>query len=145
MQEASCKGFCEDHEQSIEQWLTNQGIEEYNAAGEDFKDITLHPRLQEVKGGLSPQQVGMFHTACYNLDKFRSFVFDSSFLDKFDVDADTIEKIKTDDEALLKFGYKWIRFSIFGEQTLKVKDDVFRIKKEELEQKLKERQKRESN
>ncbi len=145
LQEATCKGFCEEHEQTIEQWLADQGIEEYNMAGEDFKDITLHPRLQNVKGGLSLQQVEMFHTACYNLDKFRRFIFESSFLDKFEVAPDTLEKLKNDDEALLKFGYKWVRFSLFGEQTLKVKDDVFRAKRLELEKKLAAKEKRETN
>ncbi len=32
------------------------------------------------------------------------------------------EKIKEDEEELLSFGYGWIRFNLFAEDTLKLKD-----------------------
>ena len=34
----------------------------------------------------------MFFMVSYNIDKFRSFVFESSFLERFEVDAETLEK-----------------------------------------------------
>jgi hypothetical protein len=58
---------------------------------------------------------------------------ESSFLNRFEVDDEVIEKIRTDDEALLDFGFDWLRFSLFGEKTIKIKGDVAEEKKRELD------------
>ena len=44
-----------------------------------------------------------------------------------------IEKMKEDDLELLKFGYKWLRFTLFGEKTMTIKDEVVKKKMSELE------------
>jgi hypothetical protein len=66
----------------------------------------------------------MFFTACYDLDRFREFVFGSTLLQRFDVDEDLIEAMRYDDEALLRFAFLWLRFSLFGEKTMKAKAGV---------------------
>jgi Fe-S-cluster containining protein len=133
LKESSCKGFEENNELSVADWIKDQGIEEYNEIGELFKKLTLHRFFQE-KGKLEPKKIEMFFMVCYHIDKFRSFVFESSFLDKFVVDDETLKKIKNDDVELLKFGYKWLHFALFGEKTMEVKGDVFAAKKKELEE-----------
>jgi hypothetical protein len=50
----------------------------------------------------------------------------------FDIDKETIENIKSDDKNLLEFGYRWLRFSLFGEDSLMVKERVLNKKREEL-------------
>jgi hypothetical protein len=75
----------------------------------------------------------MFFTVCYDLDKFRDFVFQSSFLDKFEIHDDTITKIKEDDVELLLFGYGWLKFALFGENTMTVKKNILDDKKKQLE------------
>ena len=59
---------------------------------------------------------------CYDLDRFRQFVFESSFLDRFELEDDLVEQIRSDDEALLRFAFRWLRFAIFAEPTLKARD-----------------------
>ena len=76
----------------------------------------------------------MFFMACYHLDKFREFIFKSSFLNKFEVDEQTQKAIKENDIELLKFGCNWLRFVIFGEKTILVKDDVMESKKRAMEE-----------
>jgi hypothetical protein len=51
-------------------------------------------------------------------------VFESTLLQRFDVDEDFVEEMRHDDEGLLRFAFLWVRFSLFGEQTMKVKADV---------------------
>ena len=143
LKEAVCKGFQEDNKQTVGQWLSEQGIEEYNRMGQDFKDLTLHKLFQEGQN-LTPEKIEIFFLACYNIDKFRSFVFDSTFLSKFVVDEGTIEKIKKDDVELLKFGYKWLRFALFGESTLTINDSVLKEKKAAIEKKKAELEKEKS-
>ena len=131
LKESICHGFEEKKMQTVGEWLSDQGIEEYNRMGEYFKDITLHSFFQKG-GNLDPKKVEMFFTVCYNIDKFREFVFRSSFFEKFAVDDAVKEKIKEDDVELLKFGYQWLRFALFGEKTMTVKGDVLEAKKKEL-------------
>ncbi|MBW2564500.1 MAG: hypothetical protein JRE29_10800 [Deltaproteobacteria bacterium] len=49
----------------------------------------------------------------YNIDKFREFVFESSFLKRFDIDEKTLEKIKNDEIELLQFGVNWLKGILF--------------------------------
>lgn len=127
MEEDICKGHGENQEFSVREWLANQGIDEYDAKGREFKEITLHDFFE--KGGqLNSQQMEMFYTACYDLDKFREFVFDTSFLERFAVEDETVKAMKEDDEVLLGFGFRWLRYCLFGEPTLTVKDETPRGK-----------------
>jgi hypothetical protein len=64
----------------------------------------------------------MFYTACYDLDSFREFVFESTFLDRFEVSSDLQERLRTDDASLLRFAFRWLRFALFGESTMTVRD-----------------------
>jgi len=131
LRESVCKGFEEKKDRTVREWIKSEGIEEYNEMGEDFKELTLH-RFFTDKGNLTPQKIEMFFMACYDVDKFRSFLFDSSFFEKFEIDERTRSKIKEDDVELLKFGYRWLRFALFGEKTIPVRGEILEAKKEEL-------------
>lgn len=132
LKESVCKGHNEGHTQTVAQWLDDQKINEYDKMGYYFKELTLHDFFQKGEN-LPMKKIEMFFLASYNLDKFREFVFDSTFLDKFEVDNETREKIEKDDVELLKFGYHWLRFALFGETTMKVKNDVLETKKKEMD------------
>jgi hypothetical protein len=136
LKEAICQGFRENGTQTVSEWLADQRIAEYNEMGAQFKELALHPFFQSGEN-LTPQKIEMFFMACYNIDMFRDFVFGSSFLDKFDVDEDTQNRIREDDVALLKFGYRWLRFALFGEQTMTIRSDALAEKKKELQMKQK--------
>jgi len=123
MEEEGCEGFCEAREWTVSQWMEDQGVGEYDDWGEGFKELTLHDFFQDG-GTLSPQKMHMLYTACYDLDRFRAFVFESTLLERFDVDEDFVEEMRYSDEALLRFAFLWLRFSLFGEQTVKVKPEV---------------------
>ena len=62
--------------------------------------------------------------ACYNQDEFKRFLFETRFFDIYDVEKGIIEKIKEDAEELLSFSYRWIKFNLFGEDTLRLKDET---------------------
>ena len=131
MRDPICEGFRESKKWTVDEWMRDQGVDEYDAMGREFKDITLNPYFR-MGQGITPKQVEMFFMACYDVDKFRDFVFGSSFLRKFGIDQDELDKIRADDIALLRFGYKWLRFALFGEDTLKIRSDVAEDKEKEL-------------
>ena len=123
LKEDECRGFEEPRQWTVREWLDDQGMDAYDEWGEAFKELTLH-RFFEDGGTLSPQKLHMFFTACYDLDRFREFVFGSTLLQRFDVDDDFVHEMRTDDEALLRFAFLWIRFSLFGEPTVKARPEV---------------------
>jgi Fe-S-cluster containining protein len=110
-------------EWTAQSWRDDQGIEEREELEAGFRALVSHPWFI---GGrtLDPKRMHMFYTACYDLDTFRSFVFESSFRDRFEVEPEVLEEIKTHDEALLRFAFRWLRFAIFGEPTVKVREEA---------------------
>jgi len=131
LREDVCQGYQEPREWTVRQWLDDQRMDEYDQWGEQYKELTLHEYFQ--KGGrLSPEKMRMFFTACYDPDKFREFVLESTLLERFEVDEDFVEEMRYDDEGLLRFAFLWLRFSLFGEPTVKVKAGVIQAAKAKL-------------
>jgi len=119
---SSCRGLHENHQWRIGDWLVDQGIVPYDEMITRFSEITSPLQAKEPDID-NPQITQMTFMALYNLDKFREFVFKSTFLDRFDVDAITIEKIKRSDVELLKFAFDWVKFGIFGQKLFWVKEN----------------------
>lgn len=130
--EGGCRGFEKEVTQTVEEWLADQGLDEYNRMAECFKELTLHEFFREGKD-LGPEKSEMFFLACYDLDGFREFLFASTFFDRFDVEEETRKSLAEDDVELLRFGHDWLRFALFGQNTLEIKKSILEIGKEELE------------
>ncbi len=122
LEEPVCKGYTEERTWTVGEWLKDQGIEDYSTMGELFKEVSLHDYFN-TKKQLEPAKLEMFYTVCYNIDKFREFVFESTFLKRFKTDNETVQKIKDDDKELLKFGINWLKYCLFGEKTMEIMKD----------------------
>ncbi len=59
-----------------------------------------------------------------NPERFRRFVFESKFLEIFEVDEDTLSRIREDDLALLQFGFRWLKSVLFGENLVRRRKEV---------------------
>ncbi len=64
--------------------------------------------------GLEGPKAKMAFMATYNIDPFRDFVFNSSFLNRFKVKSAILKKSQTDDVQLLKLGFEWVKFFVWG-------------------------------
>ena len=126
-----CLGFTEDKVSTVAEWIEDQGIPVYKEMEALFKKITMNPALAAHKITNKKLQE-MFYMACYDLDRFRRFVFESKFLEMFELDGETLEKIKTDDVELFKLAMKWLEYGLIGQQVLKVKPEVVEAKKQDL-------------
>jgi len=118
--ETHCKGFSREKAWNLDEWLNHEGMAEYNAMNDQWLEIITSSRGLGPKAHI-PQKHQMFFMASYNLDKFRKFVFKSGFFDRFDVDPDLKETIHGDDLALMQFGFAWLKFSLFGEETAQIR------------------------
>ncbi|MCP4599732.1 MAG: YkgJ family cysteine cluster protein [Proteobacteria bacterium] len=115
-----CDGINESKKWTVDSWKKNQDVYDHEELEVGFKEIVSHPWFI---GGrqLDPKRIEMYHTACYNLDRFREFIFSSSFLKRFELEDDLIEKLRTSDVDLLGFAFRWLRFALFGEPTMSVR------------------------
>jgi hypothetical protein len=110
-------GFKEEQFWKMDEWLRDQGLEDYYELNDLWMGIVTHPRLRNAH--LPQKQQQIFYFASYNSDKFRDMVFNSRFLSLFEIEDNEIEQIRTDETTLLKFAFKWMQFCLLGEGTLK--------------------------
>ena len=125
--------FCHGHgcgtPRTVRQWTRDEGIEEYEAMGRAFTELMLHDFWDKTEG-LTPRQMEMFYMACFDLDRFRRFVFESRFLETFEIDEARVEALAEDDQELLDFAMQWLRFSLFGEKSMRIKRSVMEAKRQ---------------
>lgn len=117
----SCLGFREGKVFTVREWKTAQGIDAFDAMNKGYKEITQHEFFQKGNS-LDAGKAKLLYTACYDLDAFRKFLFNTRFFAKYDVPEELIEKMRNDEEELLKFGYRWVKFILFSEDTLQLRD-----------------------
>jgi len=117
--EEHCLGFQEKKSWTLDEWLNHEGVSEYNAMNDQWLEIITSPKDLGAKDATKKFQ--MFFMASYNLDKFREFIFKSRFFDLFEVNEDLKEKLANDDVDLMKFSFEWMKFSLFGQKTMKMK------------------------
>jgi Fe-S-cluster containining protein len=120
VREEICEGHAAERELSVRDWMAEQQVDAAEALDESFRRLMGHGGW-ENREALTPDKLAMFYMAAYDVDRFRRFIFQTKFLDFFEVDETRIEAIRTDDEELLEFAFDWIAFSILHEKRMKLK------------------------
>jgi hypothetical protein len=121
--EPHCLGFEEEKNWTVSKWRRDQGVDVHDKINAEWTDLLVRKRSFPPNMQLTEQTKKMFFLASYNIDKFREFVFESSFLNRYSVDGATLEKIKADEIDLLKFGLKWLKWLLFKEGDFELKID----------------------
>ncbi len=128
VKEPHCKGFEEDKKWTVREWRKDQGVDVRDKMNKGWMEIVMRRKSFGHQATLSEQAKRMFFMSSTDLDQFRAFIFDSSFLKTYDVDQDVLDKIKEDDNELLLFSYKVLASMLFGTEDVKVKPDVLKAK-----------------
>lgn len=113
IKENHCLGFQESKEWTIETWKENQQLETYNAMNDLMMDV-LSLKNRSGKKRLTKEDAVVFSMACYDLDRFRDFVFQKGLLKTASSGKVTEKTIQTDDVALMRFAIEWIKEGLFG-------------------------------
>lgn len=114
-----CLGHQETKEWTVEEWIANQEISPYNEMNDLWVDVdTIFRSNPWGDGQAAGKKLKMAFMACFNVDQFRSFIFDSTFLSRFDVPEERVDNMKNDDVELMKFGFDWARLFLKGRPTL---------------------------
>ena len=102
IEEDMCQGHFEQEMWTIPDYKKNQGATDLDNLNQTWLEIVARLKSLTLKDD-KDQKMNVFIMVSYDQDSFRSFVFDSSFLERFDISADTVDRIKSDDEELLKY------------------------------------------
>jgi Fe-S-cluster containining protein len=121
VREPHCLGHNEKKEWYIKSWRIDQEVDSYDEMNRGWKTIQLRKNLPG-QPGLDEKKQSMFYMASYDIEKFRRFIFESKFLDIFELDRETIMKIRESETELMKFGFQYIKYFMMLEQTLKIKE-----------------------
>lgn len=114
--EPHCRGFEEEKEWTVNEWRKDQGVDIHDEINAAWMDLVVRKRSFPPNIKLTEKAKEMFFMVSYNIDKFRQFVFDSTFLKRIPVDADTRKKIQSDDVALFEFGVEWLASILFPQK-----------------------------
>ncbi|MBN1102899.1 MAG: YkgJ family cysteine cluster protein [Deltaproteobacteria bacterium] len=118
--EEHCLGFRENRLWKLEDWMAGEGMSEYNLFNDRWIEVvTFQKSLGPAK--MIPGKLQMFFMASYNLDRFRKFIQESPFLKRFEVEVEIREKLACDDIALLDFSIEWLKLSLFGEPSDRIR------------------------
>jgi len=137
VREAHCLGFETDNEWSVSEWRTDQGVDPYDEINEGWMEFMLRKKSFGFQAELGEEGRAMFFMVSSNVDKLRRFIFESSFLEKYDVEEELLEQIRADEVALLKFGFDWLQSAMFGADIVKPKEHVQEEYKEQAEEEAK--------
>jgi len=132
VKEDHCKGHEEDKEWTVGEWRKDQGVDVRDEMNRGWMELVMRRKSFGHQANLSEQAQKMFFMASTNLEKFRDFIFSSSFLDIYDVEQETLDAIKEDDIELMKFSYVYLASSLFGTGDLKMKEEKVKAKVAEL-------------
>jgi len=123
VREDHCKGFEEDKEWTVREWRADQGVDIRDEMNREWLRLVMRRKSFGIQASLSEQAKRMFFMASTDLATFRKFVFESSFLNIYEIDDETIKKIKEDDVELMFFSFKYLAATLFGAEGLKIKPE----------------------
>jgi Fe-S-cluster containining protein len=117
-----CKGHFQKRTWTVTTWIQNQEIEPFNRMNDAWSEMDILFRSSNPWGpeGFEDRRFQMAFMACYNIDMFKQFVFESTFLKRYRIRPDIIDQIMVSDQELLLLGFEWIKFFLFGIRSSKV-------------------------
>jgi uncharacterized protein len=114
-EEPLCLGLQEDLEWTIEKWKNKQGIIAFDDLWIEWNEILSKAKISDE------HDQAQIYIAGHDFDRFRRFIFKTRFLDIVYLEEEEINKIKTNDIALMKFGFKYLKHIFNIEKTLQLK------------------------
>jgi Fe-S-cluster containining protein len=132
VKEPHCMGHEEPKHWKIREWRADQGIDLRDEMNKEWLRLVMRRKSFGLQATLSDAAKRMFFMASTDLDAFRKFVFESSFLETYEVDADTVARIKADDVELMLFSFRYLANTLFGAGGMSIKADKIKSKVEEI-------------
>jgi len=124
VEEPHCLGHREPREISIADYRKEQGLPEYDELARGWRQLVLKKKsCGPTVGKPSKRSLEFFFMACYDLDRFRSFVASDGFSEVYDLPPDDLTTILEDDVATMQFAFRFLRQVLFGEMSVAMHAD----------------------
>jgi Uma2 family endonuclease len=121
IKEDYCLGHKLGKEITVKEWRNNQGIIPYDEANVGWSELILKRKSLGPFIEIPEKSLQIFFMACYNIDRFRRFVFDSLFLNMYVVPKERVKRISEDDFAMLDFAMDWLSTVLLGEKKIEIR------------------------
>ncbi|SHJ97299.1 YkgJ family cysteine cluster protein [Desulforamulus aeronauticus] len=115
-EKSRCHGLQEAKEWTVEEWMMNQGLAEYNEPEELFGQIPLktkttgNPNLDQI-------MMDMILIGCYDIDRFKNILAEHPDLIEEQL-QENLPVIMQDDVSLMKFAFDWLPDHLSNHQKL---------------------------
>lgn len=130
VKEDYCKGHEEDKVWTVAEWRADQGVDVRDEMNKKWLRLVMRRKSFGHQATLSEQAKRMFFMASTDLPHFRHFIFESSFLQTYEVEKSVIEKIRNDDIELMFFAFDYLANTLFGAKvtTMTIREEKIREK-----------------
>jgi Fe-S-cluster containining protein len=118
-----CLGHQEEKEWTVKAWVKDQNLQYYNQMEDlwtEMDTIFADNSIWKGEGSAGPRQLLAFMVS-FNVDRFRQYVEEHKLLDDYRLDKSRRKLIEKDDEALLRFGFDWLKLVLADQPTLQQK------------------------
>ncbi len=106
-----CRGFDADVEWTVASWQANQGFPEFHRGRQEWLEILLRAGLL---GPVADRVRDRVAAVAYDLDRFRQEILEPGFQAPHGLDGPQPAQLRTDDLALLRFSYGYLRSLLFA-------------------------------
>ena len=137
VKEDHCLGHFEPKVQTVRDYRREQGIEPYDEANREWRQIVLKKRSAgPTIGNPSARSFELFFLASYDFDGFRAFVASPGFSELFELEPALRQEILADDEKLMQFAFRFLKQVLFGEISIAVNEQTAALRRSRLEERL---------
>ena len=116
-----CQGFAGDQAWTVAAWQADQGFPEFDRPRRPWLSLLL----RQAQSGRTPPDdrlLSQFYMVAYDLDAFRTFLFDSALLAVHGMSPAEALPLKIDDLALLRFSAAYLEHLLFPEEAPPLKE-----------------------
>ena len=112
VQERHCRGFEEEKEWTSDEWLKDQGLEDYNEVNDRY--MRLMTRARKAGVVLDERKLNMVFLALYQVDNFTNFIKDMNVFSRLEVSEERQAAILSNEEECLSFALDWVELIVLG-------------------------------
>jgi Fe-S-cluster containining protein len=125
VKEEHCLGHNEPRPITVDDYRKEQGLVEYDELARGWRQLILKKKSSGPSiGKPSVRSRQLFFMACYDIDRFRQFVASDGFNDLYDLPAETMQKILSDDTELMLFGFRFLMQVLFGDESIPMRKEA---------------------
>ncbi len=119
VEEPHCLGHQEPRRITVGAYRKEQGLDEYDDLARGWRQLILKKKSSGPSiGKPSKRSLELFFMACYDIDRFSQFVASDGFSEIYDLPAQEMQSILSDETELMQFGFRFLRQVLFGEESI---------------------------